>query len=452
MRTRLAKTKFSLQHKLRIAGSPPYYVDNTYWYGPSYSRISHKADIVKGDHVRPLAYFAGGRDNASFTQTSEQWDFIYPFGASPYGGTIPWVRVKTLMQSSRIDSHAFRLPYNLGGFGVNENLVDIGWDSILEGKAGNGCLKKAGAKTLSPLVTMGEGLVTAQYLRNKGSVLVNSLNLLSAKSWVKAIRRVDGRKPSAIRKAIEKRKSDELKRKPAERQMTGVVDFASAALLEYRYAVTPLVSDIADYADALTNGTKWYYSCRSAVGSSEDSFYGDVAISVNRGCRMKLSYEVNSYNDHLIQQLGVSPGGIANLVWELIPLSFVIDMGVGISSYLDLLSATQGLTFAFGSVTQKVTMEAKLVKNEIIHGVNTQTENRIDQSESKWAFERRILSDFPTPVIEYDDPFNLYNNATLSSLGWQLNKRRIAKLRKKEIQSTRAQKDSLALYALGWRR
>lgn len=128
---------------------------------------------------------------------------------------------------------------------------------------------------------------------------------------------------------------------------TRVVDSASNKWMEWRYAVSPMVYDLED-------ALKYLHSSRTQVavkrqeGKGKDSYKGKIISSVvtrpesyTSSCTSGVYYSVNPKVD-AFKRLGLL-NPIATL-WELTPLSFVVDWFVDVGSYVGSLDAMAGTT------------------------------------------------------------------------------------------------------------
>ena len=165
-------------------------------------------------------------------------------------------------------------------------------------------------------------------------------------------RAIWGRKPSRA----EMRK---LKRTAA--YVTRKAGTVGDAWLEYRYVWTPLVLDVRDSMQALAKQKeKMYRYSQSASKFFEEEKYfdkvcihqapydSDATVHGYYGTHIKYYYDVTN-------PLATAWSSLADpvqLLWDLVPWSFVVDWFADLSTYLDLRSATWGLTFTDGYVSQ----------------------------------------------------------------------------------------------------
>lgn len=136
--------------------------------------------------------------------------------------------------------------------------------------------------------------------------------------------------------------------------------------LELQYGWKPLLHDIYGVTKALSNlqlGDPFVQSVTSSARAERDlttKFSSHIsAIPANIGvrfdraetrCKITLRWRISSPLKAFMAQTGFT--NPVNLVWEILPFSFVVDWFLPIGPYLEALSAWDGLTFIDGSQTQ----------------------------------------------------------------------------------------------------
>lgn len=100
----------------------------------------------------------------------------------------------------------------------------------------------------------------------------------------------------------------------------------------------------------------------------------------------------------------------ASILWELVPFSFVVDWSLPIGNYLQAATATRGLSFVWGSTTQRyfTRLRAEIGKTpDTWDGFWTYTLVQPGQAEVyKFGMERTPLNSFPMPVLYAKSPFS----------------------------------------------
>lgn len=122
--------------------------------------------------------------------------------------------------------------------------------------------------------------------------------------------------------------------------------------LAYRYGISPLIGDIQGSADALVE----YFDAlpRTVVKSRGSDFDESEETWTSSGFNMRLykstfvevaykvTYAIPSVPIRLIEELGFT--NPANVIWELVPFSFVADWFLPIGNYLKYVSSANNLT------------------------------------------------------------------------------------------------------------
>lgn len=135
--------------------------------------------------------------------------------------------------------------------------------------------------------------------------------------------------------------------------------------LELQYGWKPLLSDIDESMRSLANYMQQSTSAQQVKASAstvrENVFllYGPSSTTIPVGfertaaryqCRFGCRYQVSAPLLGLLSQLGFT--NPINLVWEILPWSFVVDWFIPIGPYLESMSAPHGLTFLSGYKTR----------------------------------------------------------------------------------------------------
>lgn len=136
--------------------------------------------------------------------------------------------------------------------------------------------------------------------------------------------------------------------------------------LELQYGWKPLLSDVDGSMRALANYMSASTDSQWVTGSSvlprvdtlpvkepasapNGKKIGDEVTTDFYQCRFGIQYRIKDQDTALLSQLGfTSP---INLVWELLPWSFVVDWFVPVGDYLASFSAGEGLEFVSGYKT-----------------------------------------------------------------------------------------------------
>lgn len=182
----------------------------------------------------------------------------------------------------------------------------------------------------------------------------------------------------------------------------------SDAWLQYNYGWRPLASDIA-----------------SAQANVHRALAKGLAISAKRGANLTRSWTRDNlpgdYNERVVVEhrmlceLGavmdnpslayLNSFGLINplsIAWELVPWSFAIDWFVPVGKTLEAVTATLGLVFNGGRITEhrKYWIERKYVSGR--RSAWRVCEDEGLYAEEGWGFQRTALTAFPHPAFYAD--------------------------------------------------
>jgi len=192
--------------------------------------------------------------------------------------------------------------------------------------------------------------------------------------------------------------------------------------LEYKYGWDPLFSDLHSmYKDIRTREAEKMLlkvsssATRTKTWHKDDSNGFQTVDGMHKTVgRCGITARVSSGYWNNATRYGLTDPFTVG--WELIPLSFVIDWAVPIGSYFQALSATNGLTYRDGYISQ--TMEGSSV------GVLAMPQSSVLKSTgtpavAKAAFihnDRRVSANFPGPELYVKSPFSTSNAASATAL------------------------------------
>jgi hypothetical protein len=206
----------------------------------------------------------------------------------------------------------------------------------------------------------------------------------------------------------------------------GRLDYASNAWLEMTYGWKPLLMDLDNIASDLAS--RWARDPSDLLirgtGSSDPYFkYSNTSsASVNHTVSGKTRVGIIAHARVIDADkrnragLGLHPIGAANLVWELLPFSFVADWIVPVQPFLESLSATEGLTFVSGSRSDVKRHQLNLKVTD--HTSYLDTNFPLYWDEKYQYFKRTVLTNFPpsSAILRFKSPFSGGANRALTSL------------------------------------
>ena len=209
----------------------------------------------------------------------------------------------------------------------------------------------------------------------------------------------------------------------------GVSGSLSKRWLEYQYAFKPLVSDAYGLVDIHENGIEAASSGKSGTIQARrsitetDSFTIDLYESAierweyTKKYRYVLRAKVDDSQLRAASLLGLN--NPAEIAWELIPFSFVVDWFLPIGTMIKALSAPSGLVFEAGwmSVKGEATCNVTDEREQPEFGRFTRAGACTYKSS---GFQRQPITGFPSALPYVKSPFSLTHGASALALMRQL--------------------------------
>jgi hypothetical protein len=192
------------------------------------------------------------------------------------------------------------------------------------------------------------GLALAEY-RKTAAFIGDTLTDIS--TLIRDIKR--GQFSKAFRKIVSKHPS-----KITSRNFKKVGKTVSERWLQWNFAVKPLMGDVSSSIEVISKRT-WspedFYL--SASGRSSYTIPG-VTTSTSRstsvdsaatcGVLVKGYWRVTQPELFALSTLGLGPADLAAIAWDVVPFSFVFDWFFHVNTWINQLTATQGLTYVNG--------------------------------------------------------------------------------------------------------
>lgn len=218
-------------------------------------------------------------------------------------------------------------------------------------------------------------------------------------------------------------------------QQTRITAFAAETWLEYSYAWKPLLKDVYDHCEALASAAvKTDFLFRRARGSAKtvgvhvfsgvdqnNCFDWKVRQDTVRRASIEVNYRLPLSGISNILALGVA--NPLEVVWEVVPFSFVVDWFLPVGDLIRSFSAYNGLTFMSGFTTSSTTStkELSFVANgrTVPGGADTTYRGSGSGQASTWGEEKNRLPiyDFPNPPsLEFKDPRSFAHAASAIAL------------------------------------
>lgn len=202
------------------------------------------------------------------------------------------------------------------------------------------------------------------------------------------------------------------------------------AWLELQYGWNPLLADVKDgarvIAQRLTDNSGRRHVTSRKTESSSRSVSGDAlttrgdvypavtALSERYSSVVRFDFAIGNSSLYAAGQLNLD--NPADLAWNLLPFSFVVDWFFPVDSFLTALAAPWGLHFIGGSITRYRNCSARVISA----GPSTDGYGTITGAfplRTVFDVTRTALEDFPGPrVPHFKNPLSLGHYANATSL------------------------------------
>lgn len=198
--------------------------------------------------------------------------------------------------------------------------------------------------------------------------------------------------------------------------------------LSLQYGWIPLMADVSGACSALSSladktaprvrvkgqATERYQQ-RNSLGVNSISGLGvEVSTSITSHCKYIMYYELVDGQAALKSRLGLT--NPLEIVWEVLPYSFIVDWFAPIGPWLGTLDAPNGWRFLSGTKslmmkgTEKVTNRTKSAsRKNWSHGLSPALYEKFD-------FSRTVLSTPPVPGLYVKSPISTKHAANLYAL------------------------------------
>jgi hypothetical protein len=261
----------------------------------------------------------------------------------------------------------------------------------------NRLLEKIQNTTIDIGTILGESLETIRYVGYRGAQIARfGLSVVTGR-WGSALKQI----------GISKRSFNKLRRQHIKRTGFDSGSFAAAALLEYNFAIKPLVNDVASIAEVYMDPDTVARRLRLVSSTSlpyKDSYSRSDAHSVTNHSisgvfRGKVVYRIT--NPEKVTQRAFGLHSASRVVWELIPFSWLVDYVVNIGDFINACTATQGLAFSHGTYSFKGTEKVTNLYSRSFPYNGSSSMNEAYKSQAIYqGYCRRVMSSFPRPSLK----------------------------------------------------
>lgn len=178
----------------------------------------------------------------------------------------------------------------------------------------------------------------------------------------------------------------------------------ASLFLAYKFAWLPLMQSIHDAVEAIKSRFNSGFCYSKARTETEElkpppdragTWVFERYWRVKQGCQTEVKCVVSSSFLYGLNLLGLT--NPAKIVWELMPLSFVLDWFIPIGNFISALQGPMGLSFKSGYQTSyiKWSYEALFVPSTMVNGAKGRF---MRYRGRQFAFRRDLLIGFPIPV------------------------------------------------------
>jgi hypothetical protein len=214
-----------------------------------------------------------------------------------------------------------------------------------------------------------------------------------------------------------------------QRTQSNVSTFAGETWLEYSYGWKPLLYDVYGHAQALaelvierqnvirrvrgrakTSSKKTKDLLTGALGFTGADHSVHLESEDFRWIEFGVEYKLQNGELNTFSQLGID--NPFEVLWEVVPFSFVADWFLPIGSFLKSLTATTGLTFHRGFKTErrftdnKCTVTPTATVDRGSGRLSTYSGSKLIQSDQTFSMVRWPILEFPAPQVpDFRNPF-----------------------------------------------
>lgn len=236
---------------------------------------------------------------------------------------------------------------------------------------------------------------------------------------------------------------NELAKRNTKRRKSGkpdlrAADVASSLWLEHRYGWLPLMYDIKGHIDAFerndyqfwrksygnsmntgrySNTGQWTYV--PGAGMTSGFTWSDVHEQVTK-VRCGIYYiDTLDYERRVASSLGLDLWSSPQIVWEIIPFSFVVDWFINIGDWLEAIKPKPGVkTLAEWTTVEQWSVATRTITDQISTGCTSMWESS-SQTHDRYLKRRFTSVPFPYLPPRGSGVNSLVREVSAAALGWQ---------------------------------
>lgn len=347
------------------------------------SELKHyKSAVSSGNHIDPTSYWHGKfvvTGNISVHRTTLWYEYVdgvtYERTDNRYSSGPNAGYLNSSWFSSSLDVAMRRPPIRSMG---------------ISAKLSNKMLSKIDSKAFNAGQFLAELSETASSIASLGTTIVRFGIAIKRGKWNKALKTI-GLDEKSFKRTIKKKK----------------LNTVGSRWLYYKFAILPLVYDVGDLAALyskedilrMKSFTQAHVSETDEDKRSISNGYDTDKYNLTGKTSFKIVYSIN--NPEVIAAKAIGLTNPVAALYELVPFSWLVDYAVGIGEFLNVMSATQGLSFSHGYISKKVTGSATRRRNQTITYGNGTINNDYSSSTVKLegVYRRSPVTSFPAPQL-----------------------------------------------------
>lgn len=189
--------------------------------------------------------------------------------------------------------------------------------------------------------------------------------------------------------------------------------------LEAQFALRPLIGEIEQARQFALNKSLNTWYCISARGTARRPYtytWGAYKTEMSLRLTTDAKWNVNDHDLRFLMQLGMA--NPLELLWEFLPLSWLVDYVVGVGDWIAQLMAPMGCVHVTTSRSMKVKGKQTYSEEQVIEqpSIQTRTKQSAHGIIEFEGLQRRPDIFAPAPTLQYKLPLNVNQLANIAAL------------------------------------
>lgn len=295
------------------------------------------------------------------------------------------------------DDYPRPMPSSMPGVSVDSstNEVFLAPPSELRAAVDNKLLERLAQQKFALGESLGEVVETSRFIVEKTAHLMRVLVDLKHGRFSEALKQL-GIRESYMRKDVAHR------------------------WLEAQFAIKPLIGEIEQARELAGFQLDTRTTLSVAAYKRQKRYHLFTAhetpavADVGWKCRGFITADVNLSHLRALMQLGL--GNAPSILWELLPLSWLVDYVSNVGDLIAGFGATRGLTFSTGCYSDKIEASASTLPNLQRYPGNPRYTFVYTGFAECTGFQRVPFYDFPWPKVEWKLPLDATKMANIAAL------------------------------------